>query len=217
MDIEELLQDPRIWSAKSSQRQWQGAVLSTGIDSLDRALPGGGWPMGALTEVLLDRYGIGELKLLMPALAILSQRTIDDDSMSGWIAWIAPPFIPYAPALASYGMDLSRVLLVHPSANSKDCLWATEQALRSGSCVAALAWIEQADDTSLRRLQLAAEEGGCWGIIFRPAYIGEQSSPAALRLKLNVGAQGVDVQVLKCRGGYPSTIAGIELCPASAE
>jgi cell division inhibitor SulA/protein ImuA len=173
--------------------------------------------MGALTEVLLDHYGIGELRLLMPALAALSQRSAADDPISGWITWIAPPFVPYAPALANYGVDLSRVLLVHPSADSKDCLWATEQALRSGSCVAALAWIERADDTSLRRLQLAAEEGGCWGIIFRPADTVCQSSPAALRLKLSVGIQGVDIQVLKCRGGYPSTISGIKLCPSNTD
>ena len=216
MDIEELLQDPRIWSAKTSQ-QWHGNVLATGIDSLDNALPGGGWPQGALTELLLDRYGIGELQLLMPALACLSQRTLVDDPLTGWITWIAPPFVPYAPALANHGVDLNRVLLVHPSAQAKDCLWATEQALRSGSCVAALAWIDQADDTALRRLQLAAEEGGCWGIIFRPAHTASQSSPAALRLKLTAGTQGLDVQVLKCRGGYPSTVAGIRLCPASVD
>lgn len=211
MDIEQLLQDPRIWNAKTSQRHWRGPVLATGVAALDSALPGGGWPIGALTEVLLDRYGIGELKLLMPALAAMSQRAVAEDSMSGWIAWIAPPFVPYAPALASHGVDLGRVLLVHPSAAANDCLWATEQALRSGSCAAALAWIKQADDTSLRRLQLAAEEGGCWGIIFRPTHVRHQSSPAALRLELTAGSQGIDVQILKCRGGSPSTISGIRL------
>ncbi len=217
MDIEELLQDPRIWSARTSQIQWRGGVLATGIDPLDNALPGGGWPLGALTEVFLDHYGIGELKLLMPALAALSRQPTTDEALSGWIAWIAPPFVPYAPALASYGVDLSRVLLVHPNANAKDCLWATEQALRSGSCAAVLAWVDQADDTALRRLQLAAEEGGCWGIIFRPAQSVHQNSPAALRLKLSASAQGVDVQILKCRGGYPRIVAGIRLCPASVD
>jgi len=209
--IEELLQDPRIWSAKTDSEYWQSPVLATGIDALDKALPAGGWPVGALTEVLLEQYGIGELKLFMPALAAVSQRTLTEAPKSGWIAWIAPPFVPYAPALASHGVDLSRVLLIHPTAGTKDSLWATEQALRSGSCAAALAWIKHADNTSLRRLQLAAEEGGCWGIIFRPAHTRCQNSPAALRLELTVGSQGTDVKILKCRGGNPGTISGIKL------
>ena len=36
--------------------------------------------------------------------------------------------LPYAPALAAAGVDVSRVLLVHPK-NHQEQLWATEQAL----------------------------------------------------------------------------------------
>ena len=47
-------------------------VTPTGFVSLDRELPGGGWPAGALTELLVRHAGIGELQLVLPALAALS-------------------------------------------------------------------------------------------------------------------------------------------------
>ncbi|GAB6041146.1 translesion DNA synthesis-associated protein ImuA [Endothiovibrio diazotrophicus] len=167
--------------------------LASGFDELDERL-GGGWPQGALTELHYDEEGVGELGLLMPALARLSQE-------GRWIAWIAPPHIPYAPALAAHEVDLAKVLLVHPRSQA-DALWATEQALRSGTCGAVLAWPGKADDRALRRLQLAAEARGCWGVLFRPAERHDRPSPAALRLSLRPRPQGVGVRLLKRRGGH---------------
>jgi cell division inhibitor SulA/protein ImuA len=154
-----------------------------------------------VTEIFVERYGIGELSLLMPALTLLSR-----ESTKRWIVWIAPPFIPYAPALLRYGVDLDRVLLVHPGDVKKDALWAVEQVLRSGSSVAVLAWLADATSTDLRRLQLAAEEHACWTVLFRAAATLQQSSPAALRLKLSRTAEKVRVDIVKCRGRRPGTV-----------
>ena len=44
----------------------------TGHAVLDAALPTGGWPEAALTEILLAGQGVGELQLVWPALARLS-------------------------------------------------------------------------------------------------------------------------------------------------
>ena len=188
--LEPLLRHPGIWRAGTSRPAGDGH-LPTGFPELDAALAGGGWPVGALSEILHDGSGIGELRLLMPALARLSRG-------GRWIALIAPPYIPYAPALASYGVDLSRLLLVHPR-DATDALWAVEQALRSGTCGAVLAWPARVDDRSLRRLQLAAEQGGALGLLFRSGAAGH--SPAALRLRLEHNAQGLVARLLKCRGG----------------
>ncbi|MEX0731849.1 MAG: translesion DNA synthesis-associated protein ImuA [Aquisalimonadaceae bacterium] len=192
--MHELLRQPGIWRAGTGNPRQ--AAIPSGFTELDQALPGGGWPENALTEVLHDQYGIGELRLLMPALARLSRS-------GRWIALIAPPHIPYAPALAAQGVDLSHVLLVHPRASGKghDALWALEQALRSGTCAAVLGWPAQADERQLRRLQLAAEAGGTWGILFRRETTADQSSPAALRLRLRQDEQGTLISLLKCRGG----------------
>lgn len=192
--VDELLRESRIWRAGDNHDR--GDCLPSGFAELDAALPGGGWPNGALTELLHANPGIGELQLVLPALARLSRT-------GRWIALVAPPQIPYAPALAAHGVDLSRLLLVHPRAGS-DTLWALEQAMRSGSCAAVLAWPRRADDKQLRRLQLAAETGRCWGLLFRDTNAAQERSPAALRLALQGdGDDDTRVDLLKVQGGQP--------------
>src|SRR2546430_9181429 len=92
-----LLDRPDIWRGDSLSRT--GApTLPCGFPGLDAELPGGGWPAGALTEILLAHEGIGELRLLGPALAGLSRRGLR-------LVWIAPPHPPHPPALAAAGNE----------------------------------------------------------------------------------------------------------------
>ena len=212
--IEKLLHNPRVWRGRSSAANWQG--LASGYACLDRHLPGGGWPPHALTEILLAHYGSGELKLLMPALARLSQagdgsaagENGENNTAAGWIAWIAPPFQPYPPALLQWGVDLSRVLVVRPK-SAGEALWAAEQALLSGNCAAVLLWSDALDDVSSRRLQLAAEGGKSWAIAFRSLDASLQSSAAALRVRLVSSAEGTALDILKSRGGRPTTLHNV--------
>lgn len=205
--LEKLLENPRVWRGQAGHQD-DAAGLASGYPKLDQRLPGGGWPQHALTEILLEYYGTGELKLLMPALARLSQLQDDYDSSApdaGWIAWIAPPFEPYPPALRQWGVDLSRVLIVRPR-QATEVLWAAEQALSSGNCAAVLLWSAALDDTASRRLQLAAEKGRSWAIAFRPLTALSQPSAAALRIRLLANERGTDLNVLKSRGGRPAVI-----------
>ena len=207
--LRQLLQNPRIWRGQQQTDSpvWQG--LATGYPRLDRHLPGGGWPKNALTEILLEQYGSGELQLLMPALARLSRENSDEAAEEtaecGWIAWIAPPFEPYPPALLQWGMNLAHVLVVRPH-RSSEILWAAEQALSSGTCAAVLLWSESLDDTGSRRLQLAAEKGQSWAIAFRSLNAMTQSSAAALRVRVCAGHNGTDLGILKSRGGRPGVV-----------
>jgi len=205
--LENLLKNPRIWRGqdRAEDSGWPG--LASGYPKLDQHLPGGGWPQHALTEILLDHYGTGELQLLMPALAELSQPRNDyeDDREAGWIAWIAPPFEPYPPALKQWGVNLSRVLIVRPR-QGKEALWAAEQALSSGNCAAVLLWSNHLDDAASRRLQLAAEAGESWAIAFRSLRDRSLPSAAALRLWLQTGEKGTDLGILKSRGGRPAVV-----------
>lgn len=202
--LDTLLDNPAIWRANDPVRTTESGTIRSDYPALDAALPGGGWPRGALTEILYEHSGIGELRLIMPALARMSHQ-------GGWIALIAPPHIPYAPALRRYGIDLSRVLLIHPH-DRTDSLWAVEQALRSGNCGAVLAWPRRIDDRSLRRLQLAAEAGNTLGVLFRETTAASQPSPAALRLRLT-RQQGTTAQahILKARGGTRCEELPVEL------
>ena len=200
--VEQLLRDhpARLWRARE-----QGAVstapkgLSTGYAELDRCLPGQGWPRQGLIEILADQRGIGELRLLMPALAALSAA-----SRGGWIAWVSPPYTPYAPALAAAGLDVARVLVVHGAGATE---WAMDQALRSEACSAVLGWANPREPQALRRLQLAAEQSHSLAVLFRPLQAGLTPSPAVLRVALpGREAGGLQVRIVKSRGGRPATV-----------
>lgn len=196
----------RIWRGRGNIATAARAVIPTGFRELDRALPGGGWPLGAITEIFVAGYGIGELELLMPALAALTKE--EPAKPKKWVAWIAPPFVPYAPALQQHGVNIDRLLMIHPTSGGKSRLWAIEQAVRSGSSAGVFAWVTAADDVILRRLQLAAEDQGCWLLLFRPANARLERSPAALRIVVSqVQAHAATrVEIVKCRGGRPGVV-----------
>lgn len=177
-----LFDHPGIWRGDSLGRV-ETPSLPSGFSALDTELPGGGWPVGALTEILPAHEGIGELRLLGPALAALSKRGL-------WLAWIAPPHLPYAPALAAAEIDMARVVIVR-TASPKESLWATEQALRSNACGAVLTWLQATKYAELRRLQLAAEGGRAAAFLFRPGGAAGESSPAALRVALGTTKEGL--------------------------
>ncbi|MFC5770526.1 translesion DNA synthesis-associated protein ImuA [Thauera sinica] len=179
-----------VWQA-SRLAHGGGPVLSSGFDALDAELPGGGWPANALIELLADHPGVGELSLLLPVLG--------RPASGRWFAWVSPPFLPYAPALAAAGVPLSRLLLIRPGAGG-DALWAARQAVASGACVAVLAWLQRIDTAGLRRLQLAAEEAATPLFLFRPRAAVRQSSPAPLRLALSGAGGMLQVTILKRRG-----------------
>ena len=203
------------------------AVRPTGHAALDAELPGGGWPAAGLIELLLPAPGCGELRLLAPALAGLP------------VLWVAPPLLPYAPALAALGLAADRITVATP-AQAADAAWAAEQALRSGVLGAVLWWQGAAPvlPATLRRLHLAAVEGRTPLFALRPAAARAQSSPAPLRLALDLaGPSHLVLDLFKRRGpplavplhlslpgpaprraapaAAPATTAPIVLAPAS--
>jgi hypothetical protein len=206
--LDDLLRRPDIGRARE-----QGGTTSqppgrpTGYAALDRCLPGGGWPTQGLIEILADRHGIGELSLLMPALAAASR----DEHGEGWIAWVAPPHQPYAPALAACGVDVNRLLVVR----GQPAEWAMEQALRSGACSAVLGWAGFRDRYALRRLQLAAEQSRSLAVLFRKSGDACEPSPAVLRVVLESGREGLAVRIVKSRGGRVTTVRLGRLDPAA--
>ncbi|HZF25675.1 MAG TPA: translesion DNA synthesis-associated protein ImuA [Steroidobacteraceae bacterium] len=193
---------PALWRANGSARA-SGASVPSEFALLDERLPGGGWPQPGLIEVLHARSGIGELSLFVPAL----QRLIANESgpAARSIAWLNPPHLPYAPAFAERGIDPAR-LLVSKTLTPTQTLWATEQALRSGACLAVLSWIGTASLHSLRRLKLAAHAGGCLGVLFRPLRQRAQPSPATLRLALWADEARLAVELVKVQGSKPGIV-----------
>ncbi len=196
MSLDQLMQQGAVWRGREAANEASVATLPSGHAQLDQWLPGGGWQSGNLVEVLYDTEGCGELRLLLPLLAAAPKDR--------WILWVDPPHIPYAPALKAAGVPLERLLLVR-STSRRDRLWCLEQALKSGCCAAVLGWLPGSEAKALRRLQLAASEGGGLGFVFRPTSCCDQSSPAPYRLLLEPEQDGVSagVSVLKRKGAWP--------------
>jgi len=185
-----LLSHPAIW--RGNDVAPEPAAVPSGFPALDAALPGRGWPQGGLTELLLEREGIGEIRLTLPALAHLTAQRRD-------VVWIAPPHKPYAPALAAAGMDLARLFIV-ACKTPQDALWAFEQSLRAPECGAAFAWLATHDERVLRRLQVAARDGRTWGALWRRPGQRGSATAATLRLALSREEGRLAVRVLKRRG-----------------
>lgn len=186
-----LLNHPALWRGNELSRVAAPSVPS-GFAALDAELPGGGWPVAALTEILPRHEGIGELRILGSALATVSAR-------GETLVWIAPPYRPYAPALAALGIDLKRIIIV-TTRSPRETLWATEQALRSHACGAVLAWPAAVKYPELRRLQLAAENNPVLAVLFRPPAAARETTCAALRLELDTWHGELAVRILKRRG-----------------
>jgi hypothetical protein len=185
---------PAVWRGGAPAAATPAA--STGYPALDAELPDHGWPAGGLVELLCDAEGVGELQVALPALASLT-------AAGHRVAWLAPPYLPYAPALKAAGVRLSNLTVVR-APGRRDALWAAEQALRSGAFHALLLWLPQASYAELRRLAVAAEPGPGFVLAFRPPEAACESSPAALRLGLapeQAPATGtLPVRILKRRG-----------------
>ncbi len=190
VDLEQLKRDGALWQGR---RTVQAAVrlLPSGWPLLDDML-GGGWPRAALIEVLSDEHQ--GLSLILPLLA-------GQGMQARWLAWVAPPYVPYAPALLARGIRVEQILLVQ-EVSAEQRLWAAEQALKSGACGAVLLWPQQVRMAQLRRLQLAAEQGECPGILFRSPRAAGQASPAALRLRVRPAPLGLEVEVIRRRGTW---------------
>lgn len=185
--LEDILQRHPVWRGGALKSEIPR--ISTGYELLDEELPGGGWPTGALTEILSSQEGIGELQLVLPALAALTWA-------GKRVVWLAPPHLPYAPALAAAGVDLAQLVVVR-APGRRDALWAAEQVLRARCCHALLGWFRRAGYDELRRLAVAAEASPAWVALFRPREAANESSPACLRLALE--PEDI-IRILKRRG-----------------
>lgn len=202
-------------------------AVATSFALLDEALSGG-WPRGALTEILLEGVGIGELSLLLPALAKVRAE-------GGWSLLVAPPYLLHAPTLDDAAADLQKLVVICPVAAtvspaekasepyqsarasaSANALWAAEQALQSGAPSVVLCWADQLDARQVRRLQVAAAASHSVAFLLRPATAENDVSAAPLRLKLAAGKAGeLDLTVFKRRGPPLSESLLLSLrCPA---
>jgi cell division inhibitor SulA len=191
LSLKDILARPDIWHGGLVSAEIP--AMPSGFPALDEQLPGGGWPRGALSELLSDGAGFGECSLLLPVLNAVRAE-------GRWSVLIAPPYAPHAPAWIAGGADCARLAVVAPE-SPRDLLWAAEQTLSSGAAGAVLCWAKHASPGEVRRLQVAASQGDAPVFLFRPRRACTQASTAPLRLLLSPGKRGtLGVEVFKRRG-----------------
>jgi protein ImuA len=194
---------PSLWLA-SQLAHSTTRCIDTGHAALSAQLPGGGWPTGTLIDLMLQQPGIGELRLLRPALVNAARRRI---------VLLQPPHPPQALALAAMGVAPSQLIWIRTT-RSSDALWAAEQVLRSGSCGALLLWQNHARGETLRRLHLAAQSAETLFFMLRPLAAAQDSSPAPLRLSLRPAAGGMNIEFVKRRGPQRDAPLFLPLTPS---
>ena len=218
--LRSILARPDIWqSGRHAAANEPRHCLPSGHPALDAALHQGGWPRATLTELLATSCGIGEMQLIAPALAQLSQGAQQ-------IFFVAPPHTPYAPALHALGLRLERLVVLTPE-QPGELFWSLEQILRSGVCGCLLGWLPggrgAVDYTMLRRLQIAARHARGPVFLFRDCAGTSLVSPAALRIRLQHETAGLALEILKQRGGRagqrillsrPSQLLASQVVPA---
>ena len=183
-------------------------TVETGYAALNRVLPGGGWPQGALIELLQPQAGQHEWGLLAPVLAA-AQAAAPGQPGARMFVLVGAPYSPFGPALGARQLNMQRVLSVQArGGDGPALLWATREALQCADVAGVVAWLPDARSAHLRRLQIAAHAHNKLLFVFRPLRAQHESSPAPLRLLLEGAlennkaseAGNLLVNVLKRRG-----------------
>jgi protein ImuA len=172
--------------------------------AIDVWLPGGGLARGAVHEILAADPGAAT-----GFAAMLAGRC------QGPVLWLSPARAPkpYPPGLAAFGLSPDALVVVQ--AEAENLLWAAEEALRSPAPGAVIFLGAAVDLTSGRRLQLAAEKGGGFGLFLRPDAARPSASVARTRWRVGAlpGAAGAThalapprwrLELLHARGGRPA-------------
>lgn len=201
--IEHLHNKRLIWRANQQSNFVKGN--STGFKELDQALQGG-FPEHGVVDIDTP-IGIGEIRLLLPALRARQQQH------ERLLVFISAPMQINGEMLAEYGFPLEQVLIIQPQ-NVEHALWSAEQCLRSGCAHSVLLWHQELEISQAKRLQLAAEQGDALHFIFRHQHQLSLSLPVNLAMKLRPHRQGINIQVTKRKGGWPDGAFNIDMSPA---
>lgn len=230
-------------SLRRQMRTWEGNTppqhytrISSGCAALDDHLPAKGFLAGQLVEWIADGPattqsddGAGLLAMAAARNALTGGRALVVVDRAGWF---------YPPAVAAWGIDLRQLIVLRPK-NSADELWALDQALRCPAVAAVWVDLPKLSARDFRRLQLAAEKGGCLGLLMRPQCVLGQPSWSDIQLLIQPQPSsdhppGVTestqskpfmppqrrrwlVTIKRCRGGTTGQVVAVEMDETTGE
>lgn len=195
--IQALQTNHLLWRATDAEHSGEHQ-LSSGYALLDAKL-GGGWPDKGVIELQSSRLGIGEVRLLLPALKAMAHHETHSQRL---YLWVNPPGRLNGQALSAADIPLSQTLIAR-DLTQEQAFWVAEQSLRSGCCCAVILWCDELSPSQAKRLQLAAKEGSSLNVVLRPPSAISQSLPVSMRMRLNSDEYGLKVDITKRVGGYP--------------
>jgi recombination protein RecA len=178
------------------------AVLRTGVAAVDALLPAGGFPLGQVVE-LWGSAASGRLRLALRAVAE-AQRALR------LAAYVDGPGELYPPALAALGVNPARLLWVHPSTlaaasprpRPSQLDWVALQLLRSGAFACVVLDLthtgHRLPPQACKRLLDAAAHAGGLLLLLTPE---EAPADGSMRLRMEAGPLGVQVEVVRSRQG----------------
>lgn len=182
-------------------------VMRTGWPALDEALPGGGWPCHAITEILQAQALVCELRLLAPTL-----KAVTDAGKT--VVFVGPPRQPHMPGLRMMGLDERQFVWIQADTPAQR-LWVTEQLVKSNACGALIAWLPQARQEQIRRLQICAQISEGPVFLCRPAAAQHEASAAPLRVQLAFDLDwALRVHLLKRKGPAHEGFLALPSIPA---
>jgi protein ImuA len=148
-----------------NQRRDAGrGVLPFGIDAIDTRLAEGGLAVAALHEAAAERPTLSDdcaATLFLAGIAALLSRRENRQ-----ILWALSRRDLFAPGLAGAGLTPDRLIYAE-CRDDAEILAVMEEGLRHGSLAAVVGEVGRAAMASVRRLQLAAEEGGAAALLLR--------------------------------------------------
>lgn len=149
-------------------------TVTTGWTALDAELPGGGWPYHSLTEILAPQPSVLEWRLLGGAL----RQVV---AAGGQVVAVGPPKQPHLPGLLHLGISQRHLVWIRAEAPAER-LWVTEQLIKSNATGAIVAWLTQARQEQIRRLQVCAAASESLVFLCRAEATRHEASAAPLRL-----------------------------------
>ena len=158
--------------------------LRFGVPAIDNGLPWGGLALGGVHEIIEAQDSAGGGGALGFCAALLARLT----AAGGPVLWCQRGSIAgrgelYAPGLAGFGLDPSRLILVR-TRNDDDLLWAMQEGLRCARLAAVVGEPRKLGLSKARRLQLAAESRGVPGFLLRPPGARREPGTALTRWRL---------------------------------
>jgi protein ImuA len=193
-------------------------VLPFGDPAIDGCFPGGGLPLGGWHEVT----GAGLEGETGAAPAVFVGLLLRPLVKTGAVVWVARRDDLFAPGLAGLGFPAERLIQVR-ARDEAETLSVLEDALSTQGVAAAVGEAEAPDLTAGRRLQLACERRGGFGVVLhrrpyggRAGQGGAVSGSAAFSRwrigpsptppppdDIGLGPPRWRVELERCRGGRP--------------